>query len=488
MAVDLILANRAFVDHTRPPGSSDSHEDSGSGGLLAAVRPVIEPWHDGGGSVWVGAGRGAFDGAFVDAAGFETLETSRGPLRHRRVFVDDGDWAGHYTETANGFLWPLLHLIDARLLALTGYYPVPSPPSAEAWDAYSRTNARFAAAALEIPARSAWVHDYQLALVPLGLRSGGFAGRIGFFLHTPMPDINVASEVLTRPARERFAEVVEGIIGADLVGLQTAADVHRLKDAAQALCGAHPTPAGLRKGSREVTIGAYPVGIDIDEVLDAGRQHRLPEGARAMVAHDAPLVVGLERADFTKGIPERLDAIAAAYDAGRRFNYCGYASPTREGVSGYGHLHDVIEEKARAVAVRAKQAGCLFLQSTEGIPWPEVVGLLLAADVVFTSSLADGMNLVPLQAAVVQALRPGGQRATVICGRGAGAAEAYSQYQHDGLVIVDALDPHGMRDALIDAVDGKAPRVSDRLIAAIQGRDARHWGTQYLNDLLGDCR
>lgn len=487
MVIDLIVANRAFVDHEQPPGRAVSPE-SGGGGLLAAVRPVITAWDGSGGTIWLGAGRGSHDREFVDESGYETLETPRGPLRHRRVFVDDDDWAGHYLQSANAFLWPLLHIVESPLPMLAEYYPAPRIPSQSEWDAFVRTNHAFAAAANDVRgARSAWVHDYQLALVPAALREDGFSGRIGFFLHTPMPAISVAEPFLPGDGRERFREVVAGLLGADVVGLQCKGDVERFKEAALVLCAAESTPGGVRWQGREVTVGAYPVGIDVEEVLDAARASSIPEQAAPMIGRDVPLVVGLERADFTKGIPERLDALAAAYRSGSRFDYAGYASPTRAGVEGYDRLREVIDEKAERVAKLAADAGCLFVQANESIPWEEVMGLLREADVVFTSSLADGMNLVPLQAAVVQESWPPDRRATIICGRGAGVADSYAEFQGDGLVIVDALDPASMQGALVDAVAGRAPRVTDRLIAAIRERDAKHWGTRYLNDLLGDC-
>ena len=106
----LILANRAYLDH-ETPRSAGSTSSGGNGGLLATLRPVIEPWDGTSGTTWIGAGLGQFDSEWTDARGFELIETPRGTLRHRRLFFPNATWQGHYAEVSNSFLWPLVHLV-----------------------------------------------------------------------------------------------------------------------------------------------------------------------------------------------------------------------------------------------------------------------------------------------------------------------------------------------------------------------------------------
>src|SRR5688572_25131409 len=138
----LILANRAYCDHELPPGDEDQAPD-GKGGLLAAVRPAIVPWDGEDGTLWIGAGRGASDHLYTDERGFEIIETARGPLWHRRLYFTDETWHGHYADAANGFLWPLVHLVREPLPDLCEYYPAPVTPSDEAWDAHRAVNRAF---------------------------------------------------------------------------------------------------------------------------------------------------------------------------------------------------------------------------------------------------------------------------------------------------------------------------------------------------------
>ena len=486
-SADLILANRAYMDHEAPFGG-ENRTPVGKSGLLAAVRPVIGSWDGRTGTTWVGAGRGRYDRQWTDARGFEIIPTAQGDLRHRRLFFDEGTWQAHYAAVANSFFWPLLHLVREPLPDHTAYYPAPEVPSPRDWAAYANVNERFAMAALEeAPApRTCWIHDYQLALVPALLRACAFEGRVGFFLHTTFPDLRVAERYLDVSGRDALRQFVAGILGADLIGLQSPGDVERFKAAAVELCGAELVSGSVRVGGRRVRIDAYPVGIDVEEILEVARD--TPRPARlAGIAAGLPLVVGLERSDYTKGIPERLNAVARAYREGERFAYMGIAAPTRASVAAYDRLEGAIETAAAGASAAAAAASLPFVHACEVIDWAEVVALQREADVMFTSSLADGMNLVPLQTAVAQSLRPPARRAVIISGRDAGVASAFAGFEADGLVAVDPLDPDQMVRTLREALAGRPGRVTDRLIDAVRLHDARAWATQFLADLEQTC-
>lgn len=486
-AAGLILANRSYTDHDAPPGEREAVAES-DGGLLAAVRPVIAPWNGSSGTTWIGAGRGRFDDRFVDDRGYELVPVREGLLRHRRLSFDEATWTDHYAAVANGFFWPLLHLSRRPLPLLTTYYPLPRCPSGREWASYVGVNQLFAAAAIEEQSTTTcWIHDYQLALVPAALRAAGSERKVGFFLHTPFPSLTIVRGLLDSTGVDRLRDFVAGILGADLVGLQTSADVERFREAAVLLLGATAVPHGLRFGGREARVGAYPVGIDATELVSLARNAALPEQMAAFRGADEPLVIGLERSDYTKGIPERLNVIADSYDAGLRFSYVGVAAPTREGVGGYDALMAEIEGATNRATSAAQRAGCHFLQLRQSISWEEVVALQRDADVVFTSSLADGMNLVPLQAAAAQSLRPEPQRAVIIVGRDTGFALAFASPDgsEDGFVTVDALDPESMRRTFAAALEGRPERVTDTLITRVRSADARDWATRFLADLEG---
>ncbi len=467
MNLDLILANR--------PAVSDG---GAAGGLVEAVRPVAVPWDGASGTTWIGGAplaQGESAGA-ADAA-FELVETGAGPLRQRRLRFDAATWRGHYAETANAFLWPLLHLSHEPLPDRSPWFPAPAPPTDAAWRAWRAVNAAFADAALAAGGECCWVQDYQLGLVPALLRAGGFGGRTGFFLHTPFPDLATADPFLPPPARARFAEWLAGLLGADLAGVQTEGDAARLREAAERLLGARVEGDGLRLRGRLVRVAAFPAGIDAAALAD--------EAASAPPAElrgdgSLPLVVGLERADYTKGVPERLAALRRALADGARFAWAGFSAPTREAVPAYAALRAECERLAADCERLARARGLPFRQEARALPRDTMLGLLRDADVVFTSSLADGMNLVPLQAAVAQSARPAAERGVVLAGRHAGVCAAWADFAADGIAPVDPLDEAAAAAALREALAGRPARIGDRLAAAVRERDAHAWGRAFL--------
>ncbi|MBK9341767.1 MAG: trehalose-6-phosphate synthase [Dehalococcoidia bacterium] len=332
-----------------------------------------------------------------------------------------------------------------------------------------------------------WIHDYQLSLVPDLLRERGFAGRIGFFLHIPFPDIETARPYLEPAGWAAFRKVVEGMLGADLIGFQTAADVDRFHRAALEMCGAAPLDGAVLHHGRRVRTAAFPVGIDIEDVLDVARKAPVSPRVTAARAAGLPLVVGLERGDFTKGIPERLAALTRAFRRGARFAYLGIAAPTREGVRAYDALEAAVDLALTHARAAAASAGGTFSHVRANVGWEDVVALQRDADVVFTSSLSDGQNLVPLQAAIAQSLRPPESRAVILTGRDAGVASTFSRFGFDGLVAIDPLDEPAMAEAFCEALAGLPGRVSDRFIQDIRRRDAHAWATGFLAVLEGPC-
>ncbi|MGD9934001.1 MAG: trehalose-6-phosphate synthase [Dehalococcoidia bacterium] len=471
----LILANRAYGDHETPPPGAPIQ---GAGGLVAAVGSAIAAWDGVTGTRWIGAGRGAHDADYVDGEGCEVLETGRGKLLHQRLFFDDATWAGHYEAVANCFLWPLLHHVRPGMTERAAFFPRPIPPTSEDWASFEAVNAAFAAAAAGAETPSAWVHDYQLALAPRMLRELGYGGRIGFFLHTPFGPHGVAAKLVNAVGVERLRAVIAGILGADLAGFQTERDRANFEEAAVALCGAEVRGGAIWCAGRPTRTGSYPVGVNSDEVTNALGAD-LPAEATATMG--LPLVVALERADFTKGIPERMEALARAYADGARFAYFGAASPTRTGIALYEGFADVIAQSTAKAAAAAKAAGCPFHQVTSSLSWGEVVALLARADVVFTSSLADGMNLVPLQAAVAQASRI--RRGVAIAGREAGVSLAYPSDGSEGLIAVDPLEAWATADTLRLAVAGRIPGMSDQLVHDVRTHDSAKWAESFMSDL-----
>ena len=220
------------------------------GGLVSALEPVLRKEH----AVWVGwSGRPAPDPYSTDDLGLELepLPHDIGPCALREVELTREDIEGFYEGFCNSTIWPLYH--DA--IATPVYHR-------HLWEPYVEVNRRFAERVVEFAAEGAtvWVHDYQLQLVPGMLRERRPDLRIGFFLHIPFPPLEL---FLQLPWRR---EIVQGLLGADLVGFHTPGGAANFLDLTRRLLDLDPDDTGvevadvLRAGDRRrVTVGAFPI-------------------------------------------------------------------------------------------------------------------------------------------------------------------------------------------------------------------------------------
>jgi trehalose 6-phosphate synthase/phosphatase len=264
------------------------------------------------------------------------------------------------------------------------------------WEAYEQVNARFADAVARQyrPGDRIWVHDYQLMLVPDMLRAKIPDARIGFFLHIPFP----ASEVFrTLPFRERL---LRGLLGADLVGFHTAAYARHFLTSLLRLLGLAAHVDRVQVGDREVTIGVFPMGVAADQWGDLAGASEVAQAMERLRGSDGcRLLVGIDRLDYTKGIPRRLLAFERLLETHPELHehvrLIQLAVPSRTGVAAYREYRKSIEGLVGKVNGRfgtARWAPVHYMHRS--IEQHEVVALYRAADVMVVTPLRDGMNLV----------------------------------------------------------------------------------------------
>ena len=275
-----------LVSNRLPPaedlvGDSDVARRQVSG-LVSAIRPALGRTE----SLWFGwSGRTSPDaGVTVSDSGSRRMVALDLPAREAGLY---------YTAFSNRTLWPLLHNFPDRINVRT-----------ESYSAYRKVNRRFAESLLPHlrPGDTVWVHDFHL--FPLGalLREMGWPGKIGFFLHVPFPSVDTFS--ILPWARE----LLEDLLVYDLVGLQTRSHARNLMSTlVEELRGAHIGDAFVY-GSRRCRIGVYPVGADPETFrrLGAARPHTRAVAGLRRLFPDQKLVLGVDRLDYTKGVPERL--------------------------------------------------------------------------------------------------------------------------------------------------------------------------------------
>ncbi|NLC98493.1 MAG: trehalose-6-phosphate synthase, partial [Actinomycetales bacterium] len=288
----VVVANRLPVDRIT---TDDGHMSwrSSPGGLVTALEPVLRAHH----GAWVGW-HGATD-EVLDPFEHDGMHLVPVPLSEIEV-------AEYYEGFSNATLWPL-------------YHDVVRPPEfhREWWDAYVQVNRRFAEQAAAVASEGAfvWVQDYQLQLVPQMLRELRSDLRIGFFLHIPFPPTELFGQLPWR------REILEGLLGADLVGFQMPGAAQNFVRLVRQRVG-HKTRRNLvdLPDGRIVKAEAYPISIDAAGFEALAHTPEIEARAaeiREQLGNPKTVLLGIDRLDYTKGLPQRLRAFGELLAEGR---------------------------------------------------------------------------------------------------------------------------------------------------------------------------
>jgi trehalose 6-phosphate synthase/phosphatase len=380
----MTLSGRLLIVSNRLPVTARRSGDGvaltpASGGLATGMRP----FHQSSNGLWIGW---PGDVSHFSAAERDELDAQ---LRVRGIVpvhlsIDQVD--RYYHGFSNRVLWPLFHYLIDRV-----------PVHAAGWEAYKEVNELFADAIAKVyqPGDLIWVHDYQLLLLPALLRRRLPTARIGFFLHIPFPSAEVFRVLPWR------REVLEGLLGADLIGFHVRAYLRYFLDALQQVVGVAAGVDHVRVDKHEVGIGTFPMGVDAAQFDALARDEDVHAEAAAIRrdAGDRQIVLGVDRLDYTKGIPRRLEAIERLLrtrpDYADQMRYIQVAVPSRGEVDSYQRFKRLVEETIGRI-----NGTCSTLRSTpvhyihQSVSLRQLVALYLAADVMLVTPLRDGMNLV----------------------------------------------------------------------------------------------
>jgi trehalose 6-phosphate synthase/phosphatase len=288
----------------------------------------------------------------------------------------------YYDQVCNGVLWPLLHELE------------PATHDATDWQTYRSANARFAEAIVrEMKVGDCvWVHDYHLMLVPRLVREQCPWARIGFFLHTPFPD----PESFVR--FPHAASLLDGLLGADAIGLHTEEYVQRFIAAVDDTRRYRTTQHVIHDRRRPVVAFASPMSIDATEFGTMAAKPTIAADA-IRLRGTGPLFVGVDRLDYTKGIPERLRAFERLLERDPalvgRARLVQIAVPSREAVSAYRRARAEVEANVRRINERWATAEWSPIDYRyTSIDQASLVTLYRAADVMLVTPIRDGLNLV----------------------------------------------------------------------------------------------
>ena len=457
----VVVANRLPVDQVQMPGGDTAWRKS-PGGLVTALEPVMRR----NGGAWIG-----WHGA---------PEEQLDPFEHDGLHlvpipITATELEEYYEGFSNATLWPLYHDVVAH-----------PEFHREWWDSYVAVNERFAERAAEVAEKDAivWVQDYQLQLVPQMLRDRRPDLRIGFFLHIPFPPTELFQQLPWR------RQILEGLLGADLVGFQLPGAAQNFVRLARQRVGhkTHRDTVYLPDG-RTVMAKAYPISIDATKLEELARRPETQARAdeiRESLGNPKYVLLGVDRLDYTKGLRQRLRAFGELIQEGtidfEEAVFVQVATPSRERVDQYRVLRDDIDRLVGRINGDVGRIGrppITYLHSS--YPRSEMVALYRAADVMVVTPLRDGMNLVAKE---YVACRYDDDGALVLSEFAGAAAELRQAYQ------VNPYDINGMKARLLEAMNASGREKAKRMKSMrrqVLEHDIERWASDYLTE-LADAR
>ncbi|MBP2456029.1 alpha,alpha-trehalose-phosphate synthase (UDP-forming) [Mycolicibacterium lutetiense] len=461
----VVVANRLPIDMERLPDGSTTFKRS-PGGLVTALEPLLRKRR----GAWIGW-------AGIPDGGEEPIVED--DVQLFPVQLSAQDVADYYEGFSNATLWPLYH----DLIVKPEYHR-------KWWDSYVEVNRRFAEATARAaaPGATVWIQDYQLQLVPKMLRMLRPDLTIGFFLHIPFPPIELFMQMPWR------TEIIEGLLGADLVGFHLAGGAQNFLVLARRLVGANTSRAsiGVRSrfgeisyGFRTIKVGAFPISIDSADLDAKARNRTVRQRARqirAELGNPRKILLGVDRLDYTKGIDVRLRAFSELLAEHRVKRddtvMVQLATPSRERVESYKVMREDIERQVGHINGEYGEVGHPVVHYLHRpVPRDELIAFFVAADVMLVTPLRDGMNLVAKE--------------YVACRSDLGGALVLSEFTGAAAELRTAYltNPHhleGVKDAIEAALE-QSPEEGKRRMRALRrqvlAHDVDRWARAFLDAL-----
>jgi trehalose 6-phosphate synthase/phosphatase len=347
------------------------------GGLATGLGDVYKS----GNSIWIG-----WPGIEVPEERQEEVTQKLAALNLYPVYLTQNEINLYYEGFSNEVLWPVFHYLVTYAHYEQSY-----------WDCYQSVNEKFAKSAMQVLNRKdkIWIQDYQLLLLPGILREKLPNATIGFFQHIPFPSYEIFRLI---PWRE---ELLNGLIGADLIGFHTFDDVRHFISTATRLLPVNSSSNILSSNERQIVVEAFPMGIDFDKFSGLTATERVQQEIDYFRTgkEDMKVILSIDRLDYSKGILERLKALELLLQ--HHPEYIGKIElfmivvPSRDTVPKYSELRDQIDQFVGNLNARYRSMNWIpvnyFYRS---FPIEVLSALYSTADICLVTPMRDGMNLV----------------------------------------------------------------------------------------------
>ncbi|HET9484933.1 MAG TPA: alpha,alpha-trehalose-phosphate synthase (UDP-forming) [Xanthomonadales bacterium] len=450
----VVVSNRVALPEEFKPGGLAS-------GMLAALREI--------GGIWFG-----WSGKLAEDGGSTVRVTNSKNITFATIDLSRRDHGDYYAGFANRTLWPLFH-----------FRPSLVDFDRSAYDGYLRVNTLFADRLAELlePDDVVWIHDYHLIPLAQHLRARGVRSRLGFFLHTPFPPIEILSMLPVH--RELF----ESLTSYDLVGFQTDGYMRAFRDYLIEEAHAEVNEHGLislQGGRRNFRAGCFPIGIDVGAVA------RLAEEAVGQPAYEQlrtsidnrTLVIGVDRLDYSKGLPERFITFGRMLETRpewlRRVTLLQIAPSSRGEVAEYRKLRRELERIAGSINGRYATPDWVPVRYVNrGYDHRTLMGFYRLAKVGLVTPLRDGMNLVAKEYLASQDPDDPG---VLVLSRFAGAARELR-----AALLVNPYDVEGTAETLRAALSmSQADRIARwrDCMDVLRANDITAWRQRFLALLM----
>lgn len=389
------------------------------------------------------------------------------------VFLTQKQIDNHYLGFSNKTIWPLFH-----------YFSDKSSFNNEFWESYKAVNKLFAAEIIKIykPGDLIFIQDYQLMLLPEMLRKTLPNSTIGFFLHIPFPSFEIL-RVLPEDVRNGL---IQGILGADLVGFHTNDYMQHFLESVTKVTGIKPVSKTLTIDSRPVVVENMPLGINFEKYEEALKNKQILKDAKKLkdLFKNQKVIFSVDRLDYTKGIANRLLGFEKFLELNPNFHkkvtLILNTQPSRVEIDDYQELKNEVDRIVGRTNSRFSSVDWTpIIYQFNSLPFEQMVVRYLVADIALITPLRDGMNLVSKEFIAVKGKSLSG---ALVLSETAGSARELTQ-----ALMINPNDPDQIADAINQALTLKPIEQRKRLTqmhSIVSHFTARRWTDDWINKLV----